>query len=103
MTNAAMAALHLGSAGSFRGYSLGTHRPVNRFFAIQLSEIPEGGWAATSFDIPGLFIEGDTLEEAREEALLWGRELVRDNLGHDPSRNTVFVFNDGKERSYSRP
>lgn len=87
-----------------RAYTnMGTRAAANRFFRIQLSVQPEGVWLATSGDIPGLFVEGDTLEEARAEALAWGRELLADNLGLDPDQGVVFVFNDGEERTYVRP
>jgi predicted RNase H-like HicB family nuclease len=71
-----------------------------RLFTIALAKQPEGVWLATSNDIPGLFVEGDTAEEAREEAFAWGRELLADNLGYDFSQRTVFVFVEGERTTY---
>jgi len=71
-----------------------------RLFTIALARQPEGVWLATSNDIPGLFVEGDTAEEAREEAFAWGRELLADNLGYDFSQRTVFVLVEGERKTY---
>ena len=77
-----------------------TIEPSARLFTITLAKQPEGVWLATSDDIPGLFVEGDTAEEVREEAFSWGRELLADNLGYDFSQRTVFVFLEGERKTY---
>jgi predicted RNase H-like HicB family nuclease len=76
--------------------------PRNRFFSIKISKQPEGIWLATSDDILGLFVEGDTVEEARGEALIWARELLAENLGIAGGPGTVFVIDDGRGRVYER-
>ena len=81
----------------------GTTIQANRFFRIHIRQLPEGVWLASSSEIPGLFVEGDSSDEARQEAVVWGRELLRENLGLNPDRNMVFVFDDGVERVYARP
>ena len=77
-----------------------TIEPSARLFTIALARQPEGVWLATSDDIPGLSVEGDTAEEVREEAFSWGRELLADNLGYDFSQRTVFVFLEGERKTY---
>jgi hypothetical protein len=59
---------------------------------------PEGVWTATSADIPGLFIEGASSDEARAEATAWARELLIDNAGlsSDAKVRLVFVTESGQ-------
>ena len=55
-------------------------RPTNvRTFAIELSYAEEGVWTATSTDIAGLNVEGDTIEQAMAEARTWAPELLHAN------------------------
>jgi predicted RNase H-like HicB family nuclease len=82
------------------GEASGTGETPARQFTIALDRQPEGVWLATSNEIPGLFVEGDTADEARDEALQWGRELLADNLGYDFSQRTVFVFVEGGRKTY---
>ena len=83
-----------------RGKASGSGETPARLFTIALAQQPEGVWLATSDEIPGLFVEGDTADEARDEALAWGRELLADNLGDDFSQRTVFVFVEGERKTY---
>jgi predicted RNase H-like HicB family nuclease len=59
---------------------------------VYVRRLPEGVWLATSDDIPGLFVEGDTDAEAREEALKWAKELLVDNRGLDPAAEVSLLF-----------
>jgi predicted RNase H-like HicB family nuclease len=50
-----------------------------RTFEIEVARSEDGVWTATSAAIPGLNIEGDTVEEAIAEARIWAPELLRAN------------------------
>lgn len=54
-------------------------RTSTRSFQIDLARADEGVWTATSAAIPGLNVEGDTMEEAVAEARQWAPELLRAN------------------------
>jgi predicted RNase H-like HicB family nuclease len=61
-------------------------------YNIYLHKLPEGVWLATSDQIPGLFVEGDSEWEARDEAVQWAKDLLVDNAGLDPADDIVLVF-----------
>ena len=61
-------------------------------FRIQIQEQPEGVWLATSEQIPGLFVEGASEKEAREEAARWAKELLVDNAGLAPDAEVTLIF-----------
>jgi predicted RNase H-like HicB family nuclease len=68
--------------------------PINvRTFAIELSYAEEGVWTATSTDIAGLNVEGDTIEQAIVEARTWALELLRANgtVTEDESIELLFI------------
>jgi predicted RNase H-like HicB family nuclease len=64
-----------------------------RTFAIELSHAEEGVWTATSADIAGLNVEGDTIEQAMAEARAWAPELLRANgtVAEDESIELLFI------------
>jgi len=52
---------------------------------LQLERLPEGGWLATSPDVPGLIARGRTLSETIEIAQDVARKLVESYIEHgDP-------------------
>ena len=56
-----------------------------RMIRLELEELPEGVWLATSGDVPGLVVEGRTVAEAIEIAQDAVRRLVESYLEHgDP-------------------
>lgn len=59
-------------------------QPQERVFQIILQYLPEGVWFASSPDIPGLNIEGDTPEEVRKEVAEWAPKLIASNTGETP-------------------
>jgi predicted RNase H-like HicB family nuclease len=58
--------------------SLG-NRTKLRTFEIEVTRAEEGVWTATSAAVPGLNVEGETIEEAIAEARTWAPELLRAN------------------------
>ncbi len=50
-----------------------------RTFEIEVARSEDGVWTATSAAVPGLNIEGDSVEEAIAEACIWAPELLRAN------------------------
>jgi predicted RNase H-like HicB family nuclease len=72
----------------------GITSPANvRTFAVEIASAEEGVWTATSTDIPGLNVEGDTVERAIEEARTWAPELLRANgtVADDESIELMFT------------
>jgi hypothetical protein len=62
-------------------------------FSIYIDHQPQDNvWTAMSADIPGLNIEGETKEEAKEEAERLGAELLVDNKVVRPWTTVRFVF-----------
>ncbi len=52
---------------------------------LQLERLPDGGWLATSEDVPGLVAQGRTLSETIEIAQDVARKIVESYLEHgDP-------------------
>jgi predicted RNase H-like HicB family nuclease len=58
--------------------SLG-NRTKLRTFETEVTRAEEGVWTATSAAVPGLNVEGETIEEAIAEARTWAPELLRAN------------------------
>lgn len=50
--------------------------------ALQVEELPEGGFLATSEDLPGLIAQGRTLAETLEIAQDVARKLVESYIEH---------------------
>ena len=50
--------------------------------AVQIEELPEGGFLATSEDVPGLVVQGRTVAETLEIAQHVARRLVESYLEH---------------------
>jgi predicted RNase H-like HicB family nuclease len=77
--------------------------PANvRTFAIELARAEEGVWTATSADVPGLNVEGDTLEEAMAEARVWAPELLRANGAVTDDQSIELLFTREGERVASK-
>ncbi len=52
---------------------------------LQLERLPEGGWLATSPDVPGLIAQGRTLSETIEIAQDVARKIAESYIEHgDP-------------------
>ena len=52
---------------------------------LQIERLPEGGWLATSADVPGLVAQGRTISETIEIAQDVARKLVESYIEHgDP-------------------
>lgn len=76
-----------------RGKSNIRSSPKNaRTFEIEVARADEGVWTATSKTIPGLNVEGETVDEAIAEARIWAPELLRANgiLAKDETAELVF-------------
>jgi predicted RNase H-like HicB family nuclease len=63
-----------------------------RTFEIEVACADEGVWTATSADVPGLNVEGETFEDAIAEARIWAPELLRANgaVAEDEAIELVF-------------
>jgi predicted RNase H-like HicB family nuclease len=73
--------------------------PTNvRTFVIELSYAEEGVWTATGADVPGLNVEGDTIEQAMAEARAWAPELLRANGAVADDESIEFQFTREGER-----
>ena len=58
--------------------------------AVQVEELPEGGFVATSDELPGLVAQGRTLAETMEIAQDVARKLVESYAEHgDPLPSTL--------------
>ena len=63
--------------------------------AVSVEELPEGGFLATSEDLPGLVAQGRTVAETLEIAQDVARKLVESYLEHgDPLPAAVKEFPD---------
>jgi predicted RNase H-like HicB family nuclease len=72
---------------------LSVNRPAKaRTFEIEVARADEGVWTATSKAVPGLNVEGETVDEAIAEARIWAPELLRANgvLAEDETIELVF-------------
>ena len=73
-----------------------------RIFEIDVDYAEEGVWRATSPDVPGLYVEGETVEEAIAEARLWAPELLRANGAVTDTRTVELVFKREGEPLFSK-
>lgn len=54
-------------------------------FRLEIEPLSEGGFVATSPDVPGLVVEGETVEEVRELAPHVAKAIAECHLEHgDP-------------------
>ena len=53
------------------------------FLPVQIESLPEGGFLATSKDLPGLVAQGRTVAETLEIAQDVARKLVESYIEHD--------------------
>ncbi len=72
--------------------------PNTRTFEIEVARADEGVWTATSADIAGLNVEGETFEEAIAEARIWAPELLRANGAVAENEAIELVFTRMGER-----
>lgn len=64
----------------------------SKVFSVIVRHLPEGVWQATSPEIPGLHIEGETVEEVQDEARAWAPELLIDNGILEPDTDFTLAF-----------
>ncbi|HUD88837.1 MAG TPA: DUF1902 domain-containing protein [Xanthobacteraceae bacterium] len=69
-----------------------------RTFEIEVARSEDGVWTATSAAVPGLNIEGDTVDEAIAEARIWAPELLRANGVVTDDETIELLFNREGER-----